>query len=506
MKNEFLKKYEDLIEGVYSCYDRVVIRGYLHKACFADGMMRILNQHEELYKNYKTFVAPFRNEVIRNAEQLSIQQQVPLINIYRSVRKEDLVKEQLEKRGSHAGLVCILSVMESCNNYDYHFDKQTRRSSLKFTTAKCKHYYFYFVDEEYGLCYLRVPTWCPFQLQFYFNGHNWLANQLDKAGLNYELQDNAFIHIEDYEKAQAIADKLDVRKLHQRINHYAQSYCPGAFRLSPVGYQWSIMQVEYATDIVFKDDKSLAPIYDEILKTLMHTVTPDDVARFLGRKEMHWKNEQDLETSYKQVKRREMRRIKHRMGRSSIKAYDKFGRVFRLENTSNDVSQFAHYRSVVHRDGTKTSKVAPVKKSIYSLKGLIPIFKGCNNRYLKFISAIDTPISGRKRLQKIAKPTKIKDRSYRGFNFFDSDDERILIAIASGDFCIRGLSNKQLKKLIPHKTTEQISRILRRLTLHGLIKKVKNTYRYYLTTLGRKTINIALKIKELFIVHSLNYV
>ena len=30
-------------------------------------------------------------------------------------------------------------------------------------------------------------------------------------------------------------------------------------------------------------------------------------------------------------------------------------------------TEFSHYRSVEHRDGTKTSKVAPVKKSIYSL-------------------------------------------------------------------------------------------------------------------------------------------
>ena len=35
-------------------------------------------------------------------------------------------------------------------------------------------YYFYFIDEDYGLCYLRVPTWAPFRLQFYCNAHNWL--------------------------------------------------------------------------------------------------------------------------------------------------------------------------------------------------------------------------------------------------------------------------------------------------------------------------------------------
>ena len=46
---------------------------------------------------------------------------------------------------------------------------------MRYKDGKCLHYYFYFIDAEFGLCYLRVPTWAPFRLQFYCNGHNWLA-------------------------------------------------------------------------------------------------------------------------------------------------------------------------------------------------------------------------------------------------------------------------------------------------------------------------------------------
>lgn len=28
-----------------------------------------------------------------------------------------------------------------------------------------------------------MPTWAPFRLQVYFNGHHWLARQLDKAAI-----------------------------------------------------------------------------------------------------------------------------------------------------------------------------------------------------------------------------------------------------------------------------------------------------------------------------------
>jgi len=507
MKNEFIKKYKKSISGVLSCYDRVVIKGTLHTACFAEGMMSIMNRNRTKYKYYRSFVSPYRDKIHQNTERISKQTQIPItfIRNSRAVRKEDLVQAQIEIRGNQPGLVCILSAMERCNNYRYNYNKQTGESKLISVKGRCLHYYFYFIDDYLGLCYLRVPTWCPFQLQFYFNAHNWLALQLDKAGIAYEQKDNAFVHIADYEKAQAISDKFEVKKVHQLLEDYALKYCPAAFELSPVGYHWSIMQLEYATDIVFKNAKTLGPIYDEILKTMMHTVTPDDVARFLGRKYLHGKNNMDLNTTFKQVKRQEMRRLKHVMGASSIKMYDKFGQVLRIETTTNDTTNFSHYRSVDHRDGTKTSKVAPVKKSVYSLKGLVPIMKGCNFRYLTYIAAIDAPISGQKRLQKITKSTKVNNRSYKGFNFFDADDEKLLFTIAKGDFCIKGFSNKDLRKFIPDKSTAQISRILKRLKVKGLIKKIGNSYRYYMSTLGRKTVNTALKIKELFIVQNLDY-
>ena len=59
-------------------------------------------------------------------------------------------------------------------------DKTTGKTFLKFDQSKCLHYYFYIIDRELGLCYLRVPTCPPFRLQFYMNGHNLLAYKLDK--------------------------------------------------------------------------------------------------------------------------------------------------------------------------------------------------------------------------------------------------------------------------------------------------------------------------------------
>ena len=85
------------------------------------------------------------------------------------------MKEVLARRGEHPGLVAILSAMEPCSSYKPWHDKQTGRTFLKPDSGKCLHYYFYFMDKELGLCYVRVPTWLPCRLQIYFNGHNWRA-------------------------------------------------------------------------------------------------------------------------------------------------------------------------------------------------------------------------------------------------------------------------------------------------------------------------------------------
>jgi len=74
--------------------------------------------------------------------------------------------------------------MEPCSTYKPWHDKQTGRTFLKPDDGKCLHYYFYFIDEELGLCYVRVPTWLPCRLQIYFNGHNWLASALEKRKID----------------------------------------------------------------------------------------------------------------------------------------------------------------------------------------------------------------------------------------------------------------------------------------------------------------------------------
>lgn len=494
-------QYAQDIKGILSCYDRVVITGTVPQICYAKGMTEWLYTHRIRIFDYPQFADQIRHHIRENAERIAEESGIEIEHIRKAhIRKEDIVKKVLKKRGSHPGLVHIFSAMEACDSYKPWHDKRTHRTFLKPNTSKCLHYYFYFIDETLGLCYVRVPTWSPFRLQIYFNGHHWLASHLDEQGLSYTLLDNAFADISDFDRAQQLADDLSVQQLHALLDSFSERFCP-IFEYFEPSYHWSLMQTEYATDIVFKKQTTLQPLYEQLVKTAIHTVKPDHIATFLGRK-LAPQYQDEMGNRYDI--RLQGTRIKHTMGPASIKMYDKFQQILRIETTVNDVSFFSHYRTVEHRDGRKEKKFAPMKKNIYSLAPLKEVLKASNRRYLEFISSFIIDIDNRNRLNRISDPVKEKGRTYKGFNLFDKSDLQLLNIISRGEYCINGFQNKSLRRFLPEKSCGQISRILKRLRLHGLIRKIRGTYKYYLTSLGKQMIVTIMRIKEYVVIPSLS--
>jgi hypothetical protein len=95
-------------------------------------------------------------------------------------------------------------------------------------------------------------------------------------------------------------------------------------------------------------------------------------------------------------------------------------------------------------------------------------------------------------------------RSYRGFNFFSDDDQELFESLLRGEFNISGFPSRNLRPRLQGMTSGQISRLLQRLRVHGLIKKIGKTYKYYLTSFGRQVITLGLKLKQLHIIPQLS--
>lgn len=493
-------RYRDRLHGTLSCYDRMVVTGTLAQVCYAQGMTAFLKARGIRIFDYPRFAEPLRDAIRSRAREVAEAAGLEIEHIAKShIRKEDVVAKVLRRRGDHPGLVHIISAMEACDSYRPWHDKASGRTFLKPDTGRCLHYYFYFIDPEVGLCYLRVPTWCPFRLQFYCNGHGWLARRLAAEGIGFTLADNAFVRIDDWRRAQALADTLKPEWLHRVLDRYAALCCPVQETIAQP-YHWSLMQVEYAVDLVFRSAQTLKPLYEQLSRQAVLSVKAEQVASFLGKK-ITPQLAQEIGSRFET--RIEGTCIKHRLGKAQVKMYDKFNLVLRIETTVNDVSFFKHHRKVEHRQGPSTRELASVKKSIYSLIDLREILLGCCRRYLEYLSALDDHSAGARALDRLSQDQRDQDRIIKGLNFFKGSEQALLRALQRPQFNIRGLRRADLAAFVPSLNPAALSRQLKRMRRLGLIKRIAATYRYYLTRLGRAAIAAACAITEMRIVPAL---
>jgi hypothetical protein len=114
-----------------------------------------------------------------------------------------------------------------------------------------------------------------------------------------------------------------------------------------------------------------------------------------------------------------------------------------------------------------------------------------------------TPLS--KAAHRICQPAHKDGQSYRALNPWADKDARLLEAVNRGEFAINGFRNRDLRALLfPAKATDQeqhrragaITRKLRLLRAHGLIRKVPATHRYVVSDTGRRIITALLSARQ----------
>ncbi len=69
-------------------------------------------------------------------------------------------------------------------------------------------YYFYVLDRDFGLCFIKFSSYVPFTVRVWLNGHEWAKRQLAHQGIGYEALDNGFFACDDAETLQTICDSI----------------------------------------------------------------------------------------------------------------------------------------------------------------------------------------------------------------------------------------------------------------------------------------------------------
>jgi hypothetical protein len=97
-----------------------------------------------------------------------------------------------------------------------------------------------------------------------------------------------------------------------------------------------------------------------------------------------------------------------------------------------------------------------------------------------------------------------RGRPYRGFNPFLAEDQQVLPVIFSGEHALVGLTARRLHRVLTTWSRGRVSRLLKRLRLHGLLRKIGHTYTYHITSLGRRLVSAVLHLKNNFMVPRLS--
>jgi len=514
--NSFVQRHESKVIGMLSGFDRLLFRGTLRRLATADGLLGCLWALQVLLKDFGDWSAGLTGRVRDASERVMREAGRPIVYVSDpSARKEDLARAIARRDGIDSGPVALLTAVEPCWSYDIHRDRREKKLRLVSRPRKCLHLYHYRIDPELGFMHARLQTWLPFTLRVCVNGREWLARQMDRAGIGYVRRDNCFTAVSDVAGAQALLDgqlRSDWPGLLEAVRaaaHPAHEALWGPSSAVPVDYYWSADQSEWATDVMFKDRRSLAELYPRLIGQGMRTLGSPDVMRFLGHRvpasggvNGHFQGEvvSDLKDRPEGV------RIKHRVNGNSLKMYDKQGTVLRVETTINDPRQFKVYRGTEAEPDNKDWR--KLRKGVADLHRRAQVSQACNERYLDAMAAVEQTASLGQALRPLCRPVTRDGGRARALRPFDPADMKLLETVARGEFAINGFRNRDVRHLLLgpdgpaadpkalRRRSGQVTRKLRLLRAHGLIRKVQKTHRYLLTAKGRQVITLLLAARD----------
>ena len=512
----FIAKYGDRINGVLSGLDRLVFRGSLRAISYVRGMMGYLWKHQILLKDFGAHVLEVSTRVKEASLQEAMRTGRPVQYLTRSQDDKEAIARSIAERDQiKEGLVCVLTCVEPCQSFDIWRNKETKRLDLVLRQRKCLFLYHYWVHPVFGFMNARIQSWFPYAIQVCLNGREWLARQMDLVGVDYQRRDNCFVWVRDYVRAQQMLNqqlsanwpKL-LRQIARRLNPIHQE----VFRALPVDYYWSTFQSEWATDIVFREASDLRRLYPFWIRHGITTFASSDVLRFLGKKiAAHGQVSGKVRAEVTSDLRRRVEgvRIKHRMGQNSLKLYDKahtsVGSLLRVETTINCAHGFKTFRPA-EGDPGGTKKWRPMRKGIADLHRRGEVSQGSNERYLNALASVDYSTTLHECIRRLEKPVTWNGHRIRALHPFSPHDLALLQAISHGEFTINGLRNKDLQKLLyptQAKTPQEIrrrsatvSRQIRLLRAHGILRKVQHSYRYHVTDSGRTLLTTLLAASE----------
>jgi len=500
----FTHQFADAIVNLLGCFDRVIFKGHLpfgndlELNKFVDYGLRIRR------KDFLPTIEPLSESLVEHAKAAAAAAKVPYQYFDHRERKEDLIRKMLKEHPVQVGLIAVLCFKETCRSVK--LGKGNQRPWLYFTKRQQRVLYYYFLDPDFGLMYIRLQTFFPFTVQVYVNGHEWLAQQMLQDKRGFTQHDNAFTALDDPDQAQKIADRFPHLSWPNVLDRWARLVNPLLTSqpwLKGRSYYWVIDQAEFSTDVLFRSRKALAEIYPRLLDHATLQFSAADILTFLGRK-LDPRFQGEVLTDCKKD-RWPGARVKHRMKNNWLKMYDKFGLILRIETVINQPREFRVRRRCT-RQGQEQMRWLPMNKGVSNFYHYHDVAHAANQRYLNALAVVDRPTAIEKQLDRVCQPVAFEGRRRRGLNPLRAEEQQLFLAALRGDNLLNGFRNRDVvERLYPRPTrdgaerrrrTAHVSRQIQLLRAHGLVARIQHSYRYRVTAKGHAIMSAAVQVRH----------
>ena len=478
----FAKLFDTLLVFIYHCFDRIVIHGYLSGLSRPEQVVYFFHEVLGIPVVSKEVLSQRTDDYRNWVEAFARNHKIPMEWAEKGLRKEDHVLpalRRMEKLGAY-GVYFIFKSMEQGRTFRISVPKYPTQDPnhriLAHQRSRFTHYYFYIRDEVLGPIIVRVASFFPFHATYWLNGHSFIERELQRAGIGFHKNDNAFLAVDDVAALQAAADRLSPAIIRKQLDYWTLILGPkfsknerGQMNLSRF---YAIAQIEYCRNFIFKRHFPIHKIFERSCEIGLWRLTANRISEIFGVR-LHKRLRGKLATVIDQIEHG------HHVFRAYwknafLKQYEKFSRYLRNELCSNNLRDFGLKKGLDHLDA--------VRKRFQIITDRFAGFQAeCLNVH------VDFPL-----LQRLALPITIGSVRYPGIKIHDTRIIRLLEVLLHGGNTVGGWTAKQIHEAVltafqlSPKTygLNQLRYDLRKLKGHGLLERDGSRYAYQLTAKG----------------------
>jgi len=152
--------------------------------------------------------------------------------------------------------------------------------------SRFTHYYFYIRDEVLGPMVMCVGSFLPFQTRYWVNGHHFIAGQLQRQGVRFHKDDNAFLSVSDPQALQTAADSLSAEIIRKRLDYWTLVLGPKFSKKDRAAVHlrrdYSVNQVEYCRNFIFRRNFPIHKIFERSCELGVYRLTAEKITQIFG--------------------------------------------------------------------------------------------------------------------------------------------------------------------------------------------------------------------------------